>query len=68
MLNKEQEERLKRAGLLVGKYDDYKRMYNRYKLEYSLTGSKMQAYVNTSEHCGYSQKTVERAVKTFSLL
>lgn len=60
--------KLKAAGLLRAKYSDYLKIYQEYKGQYRETQSKMQAYTNTSEKMGFSETTVQRAVKTIGSL
>ena len=60
--------KLKAAGLLKEKYNDYVKLYNEFKGQYKETQSKMQAYTNTSEKMGASEVTVQRAVKAIGSL
>ena len=53
---------LKSAGLLTDKYEEYIKIGRVFKVEYSKTGSKMQAYTNAGAACGKSEMQVRRIV------
>ena len=61
-LDKKTIEALKRGGMLSQKFSDYMTIGKVFRMEYRKTGSKMQAYMNTSVICHKSDETVRKAV------
>ena len=60
--------KLKASNLLKTKYDDYVKISKEFNDQLKMVGSKMQAYTNTSEKMGFSEVTVQRAVKAIGSL
>ena len=67
-MDKKTIKKLKEAGFINSKFDEYKKMNAAYNSERSKGNGKEQSLVNASQKCGYSEQTIRRAVNSFKNL